>query len=144
MNYYKARERKSDGRFNFTCMNDDRVWAVGYCHAFRDFTDEEREQWHISDSKVETHRSFASKYHTDGHATPEEAVECFKQYTLDHELQLGLRSETQMLKCAVCGSWTQLGAMVGHSRFWPLCASHNFREEVERLYKAPSEIASSD
>jgi len=47
MNYYQARQRK-DGRWDFTCKNDDRVWPAGLC-----------------------------AQHTDGHATAVEAEQHF-------------------------------------------------------------------
>ena len=31
MNYYDARQRGEDGPWDFTCRNDDRIWAVGFC-----------------------------------------------------------------------------------------------------------------
>lgn len=31
MNYYQARQRESDGRWAFTCRNDDNIWPVGWC-----------------------------------------------------------------------------------------------------------------
>lgn len=48
MNYEQARQRESDGRWDWTVRNDDRIWATGPCGE-----------------------------HTDGHATAEEAERHF-------------------------------------------------------------------
>lgn len=146
MNYYQALQRESDKRWDYTKTNDGRTRPTGYCagwHEWQDlpvWSDEEnahhRAEW---EQKVVPYKA---KYHSDGHAVAEEAVECYRQYELDQDLRLGIRDETAQGKCAVCEEWTQLRAMVG---MWqcPLCEAHNNREEVEKLYEGASYSASS-
>lgn len=45
MNYYKARQRESDGRWDYTCQNDGRVWSVGYCRKYKEWTKEQMEMF---------------------------------------------------------------------------------------------------
>lgn len=93
MNYYAARERLSDGRFDFTCRNDDKTWPVGYCHEYR--------QWSASDFNFMSEEAAAREaeklnqkyepvreaFHSDGHATAEEAQACYRRFLLDTRLE---------------------------------------------------------
>lgn len=139
MNYYKARERKVDGKWDYTCGNDDYVYPVGYCHAMPDLEDEVYKCCH---NEVENIKANASKFHIDGHSTPEEAAECYKQYLLDFNLRLNICEQDTQRKCKICDEWTSLYAMVD-SHIFQLCEKHNTREEVEKLFKRPGEIWSS-
>jgi len=138
MNYYEPKQRKSDGRWDYTRNNH----PTGYCHAFREFDKEFVENFHISASEVEKHNSFANKYHADGHESADEACECYKQYQLDHQLQLDHEDPNEQRKCQVCGEWTTKFATLDYSIF-QLCDEHRTREEVEKLYSAPSWSMSS-
>src|SRR5437879_128061 len=116
MNYYDARERQKDGKgigiFDYTCMNDDQIWPVGYCPS------------------------------CGGHQTQEEAYECYKKYELDHHLHLDVESHDTQHKCEICEGWTQKGAEVGHGRLWWLCDAHRNRETVEGLFGVGYTISS--
>lgn len=59
MNYYKARQRKGDGRWDWTRMNDGRIWASAPCsgHADGHATREEAER-HYYDHRLETAREY--------------------------------------------------------------------------------------
>lgn len=130
MNYYEPRQRQSDQRWDFTCQNDDHVWSVGYCRAYR--SDYDRE-------------SFADKYHADGHETAEAAAECYRQFVLDQHLRLmGEGRPGEHRQCEVCGEMTSLFAEIRNGSIWPLCKAHNNRETVAGLYsEAPMRIVSS-
>lgn len=112
MNYYQARQRLSDKTWHFTCMNDGQIWAVGDC------------------------RNHA------GHATKEEAEECYRKYLLNNKLHLDRKREDTKQKCVVCGEWTQSYAEVDMEQ-WPLCDSHRTKEHVDKLLKPKTEIISS-
>lgn len=76
-------------------------------------------------------------FHTDGHATEEEACECYKNYMLDTQLSLMDKepaNATQQFKCKACGAWTACRAMVGPYQVFDLCPQHQTREEVEKLF----------
>lgn len=146
MNYYQARKRETDGRWDFTCRNDDQIWPVGYCRAYRPFTG--NELWMVGGAEHAAYENakeepFKDKYHEDGHATADEAADCYRLYVLDHRIRLNEEAADEQRKCEVCGEWTTLRASVDHGAGWPLCVLHNNREEVEKLYPAVSQIWSS-
>jgi hypothetical protein len=133
MNYFGPRQRESTKRWDYTCRNDNRIWPVGYCAGWRDYTAEERRQCMMNDVWYANYESRRASYHTDGHATSDEACECYKQYQLDDGLRFGEDSSSQK-KCQVCEAWTTKRAMVGGYRSFVLCEAHATREEVEKLF----------
>jgi hypothetical protein len=141
MNYYDARQRNEDKRWDYTCRNDDRIWPVGYCHTYVE-PEELDKIWPMREEEREKHVANKHKYHTTGHATAEEACECYREYLLDQELRLGNKWDSQH-HCEVCDAWTDMYAEVGHTKYMNLCEAHNNREEVEKLFKAPGWICCS-
>ena len=115
MNYYDARQRVEDRRWAFTCRNDDRIWAVGYCR------DHEKE----------------------GHPTEQEARECYRQYLLDNVKYSNPENPSSMHKCHVCGTFTAGTAHVGDTQVFVLCNEHRNREELSKLVDLPGQIVSS-
>lgn len=113
MNYYGARQRKDDGRWNYTCTNDGMTWPVGYC----------RED--------------------GGHETEREACECYKRHLLDNRLTLDGHADDQQRRCVVtgCGQWTSEYANVDHRAFF-LCDEHRTREVVEGLFTVDKSCSS--
>jgi hypothetical protein len=120
MNHYCARQRESDKRWEYTCKNDYRVRPVGYCNG---------------------HFGQGPKFHTDGHSSPEEACDCYREYLLDMELRLNLECDG-LNKCVVCGTPTIKRARVEFSS-WPLCDGHRTREQVEKMFKSVGCIITS-
>lgn len=133
MNYLKARQRESDKRWDYTQMNDGRVWPIGYCGGWREYTPEQRKTFGMNDEYMAELETRRAKYHKDGHATPEEACACYKEYQLDTALSFGDQSSRQE-KCLVCGEWTQKCAHIGGWESYVLCEKHANREEVAKLY----------
>ena len=119
MNYYEAREREADGRWDFTRMNDGKVWAVGYC---------------------------ADVDHAS-HGSREEANECYRTFLLDKCLHLDGTTGNVHRPCSVegCGVLTNIVARIQGPMLdeWPLCDAHRKREVVETLFKGPEKIISS-
>ncbi len=104
VNYYDARELADHSGWRFTCQNDGRIWAVGYC----------------------------ADGHT--HATQLEAYECYTGYLLDTRLRLdGDHPDTQR-RCAGpdCRAWTTRYGEVD-MQMWDLCDEHRTREVVAKL-----------
>jgi hypothetical protein len=91
LNYAQARLRQSDGRWDWTVRNDDLIRPTGYCRGWDDTPlDEVAARIGMPLAMLEQdraqHEPFRDKYHTDGHATKQEAERCFRDYQLDHEL----------------------------------------------------------
>lgn len=135
MNYYEAKQRVKDRQWDYTRNGV----AVGYC---REYQEIDPKVIPISEAQQEEYRATAHKHHTDGHATELEARECYREYLLDHNLSLNRTMAGQQMKCKVCGAWTQKFAEI-NVQMIVLCEEHNNREEVAKLFEAPSVIWSS-
>jgi hypothetical protein len=144
MNYYAARQRQKDMRWDYTVRNDDRTSPVGYCAPYMEWTEEFFKKIGIGEDhpQVVLGKNFKHKHHTGGHATREEAQSCYREYLLDQRLRLKRERTDTQKKCAVCGSWTTLYAEIDMET-WDLCEAHNSREEVEKFFEPPGEIWSS-
>lgn len=79
MNYYGARQRK-DGRWDYAVENNGNVRPVGYCHAYREWDDAAVNLTGIpaDQPQVALAAQFKHKHHADGHATADEACECYR------------------------------------------------------------------
>ena len=139
MNYYEARQRQNDKRWDFTKMNDGQVMAVGYCRKWSEWPNEFKEKHKKSWEEYEARKD---EHHADGHETREEAGECYKRYLLDTSLMFNEMTDQQR-KCVVCEAWTSWYADVNHGAIYNLCDKHRNREEVEKLFAAPYQITSS-
>lgn len=108
MNYYEARQRTSDGRWDWTGMNDSRIFKAGPCAG-----------------------------HDDGHATKEEAERHFYDWELDQLQELKGPSSTQhRCQSPGCQTFTDIALAIGGHigvHFW-LCKDHRTRGEVARIY----------
>lgn len=107
MNYYAARQRKSDSLWHYTCMNDNQIWPVGYCGQG-----------------------------CPGHATRAEAEEHQKQYLLDNAKYRTGESSWPKYKCEVEGcerEATGLADIPGSFHQHRFCADHCNRVELSKL-----------
>lgn len=123
---YKVTERK-DHKFDYTCSDSDgkNIFPVGYCARYRDTF--------LQELGSDAYKDI-DKHHTTGHATKQEAADCYKNYQLDHRLRLNVEHTNTQKKCDECGEWTNLGVMIGGWTKFNLCEKHNNRETVEKLY----------
>ena len=117
MNYYQPREIRGmdgnpSGRWHYTCMNDGRIWPVGYC-----------------------------AQGCPGHDSKDGAYEHQRQYVLDHKLRLDGQALNTAQKCLVCGAWTDRFAEADMQQFF-LCDAHRTREEVASRFEVGDAISS--
>lgn len=145
MNYYQASERKKDKKFDFTHTHDKITRATGYCAAFRPFTDDEIKEWSIPAAEVTRHNSHKDKHHDTGHATKDEACDCYRQYLLDNRAKYhdDQADAATLHKCKVCGEFTSGCVEVDHGESLPLCKQHRNRETLEKIYPKIGYITSS-
>ena len=138
VNYYQARQRTPDGRWDWTCQNDERIWADGYCGGYP-WTPERLAAFRARFPGLPLGRELADaevlrdRYHEDGHTTREEAERCFHQYQLDH---LEARKAADIWKVCAADGCEQLTPHVlafRHGPEWFLCGVHRTRETVEQL-----------
>jgi len=137
LNTYTILQRKSDGRWDVTYKNNGIVRPYGYCHAFVPL--DKMPNLILPDKAIEENKKYeasAHKYHSHGHETKEEAAECFRQYLLDHYLNLnGWDNESLRHKCAICDAETEFSAEITMTNnSWCLCKKHLNRESVESLF----------
>lgn len=132
MNYYVAKQRVEDKRWDYTCNNH----PVGYCRKYVEIDPKL-----YGEHRQAEYAATAHKHHSDGHATEEEARKCYLEYLLDHKMRFGQMSNQQK-KCKICGEWTQ-GFAEMDCEILVLCDKHRTREIVETLVEPPSEIWSS-
>jgi len=132
MNYYTAKQRQSDMKWDYTRNGS----PAGYCRQYVEPDD----KW-FSESQKEKHTANKSKYHVCGHETREEAEECYKQHLLDHNLRFS-KSSSQQTKCKECGEWTQNFAEIGCQTI-ALCDEHNTSEGVAKIFDPARESWSS-
>jgi len=141
MQHFAPRQRSTDGRWDYTRTHDKKTIPVGYCGGWTwdvDIAHWEKEQptWHMLEEfrKVRDEQMpLKDRFHTDGHATEEEAQGCYKKYLLDTCLRLDAGEYTRPNECLVCGEWTQKYASVGGLRNFDLCDTHRTRENVEKI-----------
>lgn len=137
--YYGPKQRITDKQWDYCASNSHACYPIGYCHNYPyDESNESLKElfgglvhWEHAKAKAEP---FKDKYHTNGHATEEEACQCYTDYLLDNELSFGEDTHSQK-KCKVCDEWTTGRAYVNHHSF-DLCPKHQTREEVAKLYTA--------
>ncbi len=134
MNVKQIRQR-IDGRWEYTNQISHHVYPIGYCAPF----DETERLKFVPTEIVEKARQFAHKHHTTGHATRQEAAECYREYLLDQHLQLNQTHSDTQHKCQICGAWTQLFATIDTYTRLNLCEIHNTKECAVQLYAIHSD-----
>lgn len=138
MNHWKARQRETDQRWDYTCREGQgRVYATGYCGGYREFDPSFFPDAERLNAEMEP---FREKYHTDGHATEAEAIECYRQYQLDRQLKFNrwtheaLPGTLHICDHNGCTEYTPHQASIGGYHVWHLCPEHLNRETVDALY----------
>lgn len=141
MRHEAARQRKSDGRWDYTTTVGDLVRPIGYCRAAMTEADwqelADKIGYKPTDSEKAKAAEFAHKHHTDGHAMAEEAQACYREYLLDHHRRAYEDRET-MRRCQVCEEWTN-GVVEVDSHYFHLCRQHQDRQSVASLLPAVGE-----
>lgn len=108
MNYAQARQRQSDGRWDWTTMNDGRVWPSAPCST-----------------------------HEDGHATQEEAERHHWDYELDtvRRFEVPDHQAGSLERCRICKAFTASHVRFadGYTTIF-LCPDHQDRASLEQGY----------
>lgn len=113
MRHTRALQRQSDGRWDMATTAGGQSYGVGFCGG-----------------KLVTYGLAPvsdGDYHTDGHATKEEAEDCYRRYLATTAI-LGMFEDTQM-RCKVCEAWTQHYAQI-QDTVYTLCPDHQTYEDV--------------
>lgn len=161
MNYYGARQKldengKPSGLFHYTCRNDEQIWPVGYCGAFKrcDKCDGQMRKMPYAPGPYtcETCRDTGTMKVPEaercpGHATAGEANEHYRQYLLDSAVFQGPKTtEWPKEKCEADGcneEATHLASIPGHMEHThKFCAKHCTCEELAKKVKVGESISS--
>jgi hypothetical protein len=145
--YFAASQRKSDGRWDYTSRSGStHAHPIGYCAGWKEHTDEEWAQMETQygpflvkqlREDLERRRPLKERYHSEGHATAEEAQHCHDTYLLDTALEFQ-RSETEQHRCVVCNAWAQnqarlRGDLLGSDQW--VCDDHATRDAYEPAFR---------
>lgn len=142
MNHSIALKRQSDGRWDYTTNGR----PTGYCHEYVPLKEdgailpEEMARKHN-----EKMQPLIGNFHADGHATSEEACECYKKYMLDTALRLTPdepANASQQNHCQICGKFTACHAYVGAYGLFTLCPEHQTRDFVESVFSVGESLES--
>ena len=139
MRHYSAKQRADDHKWVYTCGSR----AVGYCaDTFDKQWPEECPEYlkpymSAEDYKTERekHLPFQDKFHADGHATKQDACECYRQFLLDMHVRK-VTSTGAMYECRVCKTFTPDYVLIGNTIFVVLCKDHQSREYYE-MFRPP-------
>lgn len=148
MNYYQARQRMTDKRWDYTRMNDGRVWPVGYCIGWLKHPPGHTSPIGLIPEEVLKREQarlapFQGKFHADGHETAEAACQCYRAYLLDTRSRFSEQPDQQQ-RCQAdgCGEWTT-GLAEVEMQVFVLCQKHQTRDALEWLYPEVGSITSS-
>jgi hypothetical protein len=133
MNHLGPLKRVSDGRWDYTRNSR----PTGYC---REYEPLKEDGSLFSPEMARNHNErmlpLVGNFHTGGHATEQEACDCYKKYMLDTSLRLTPAepaNASQQNRCKVCDKFTACHAYVGAYQLFVLCPEHQTREHVESL-----------
>lgn len=130
MNYEQARQRQDDGRWDWTSMRDGKIWPGGYCVGWP--TNEDIQMMSVYPGQYPTEEMLRTreKYHTDGHATKEEAERCYYDFEVDrlHQVDVirpGVVDGRVPCDVVSCLRYTDKGLQApGGAPAVPLCGFH--------------------
>ena len=136
MRHYRARERRLDDRWEYTVEVNGLSYPVGYCIKLPDLKSEYliaalgsvRSPAYLYYAKSVADHS--GSFHSDGHASKEEACICYRKYILDNRLRISVAFARAPAKCQICREQTYLMATVDATRFI-LCDQHRNRKQIE-------------
>jgi hypothetical protein len=145
MQFFEPRERYRNGKptgiWDFCRYADSskQVFPIGYCAGWHEFSKTQLDKIWGEVGKdffadQERRRPFKDNYHTDGHGSAEEALECYRKYCLD--LKTVVHEERETWKpCVACRKITTRRITVNRSTTIVLCNNHDDRKELEKVYK---------
>ena len=136
---------------NVALQYPDNTWAycrngrpTGYCKPFSELTEDQIKNWYGPrpedleryNREMDSYRKAneEGKCHDGGHATKEEAEECYKQYTLDFMIRISEDKENarQLNRCEHegCKEYTSGAVWIGAYDVINLCKEHRTREVI--------------
>lgn len=131
MRSYQPRQRL-DGNWDYACGNS----PIGYCSAAMTLEDFANINWEPSQTELDRIEKNKHKHHTCGHATKEEAIDCYFEYILDNKLSFH-ESPNQQQKCRICKEWTTRYIVLDECQLIVLCNKHLDLESIKSVAHKP-------
>lgn len=146
---YQPLQRVTDGRWNMTVSSDEENWThtIGFCcgkfdQVWKPYSgDSDSLAWPTQEAyeaERARHAAHARFYHDNGHATADQALDCYRRY--DVLLHRREYFEQDVKKpCVVCNTWTMHRVLVGTSlpTELVLCIAHCTTWDVYRALRRP-------
>lgn len=139
--YFAAKQREGDKRWDYTCSQDDQSWAVGYCAGWDEESNvDDPDLVDLIEEHLKKLRPFQARYHTKGHETKAEALDCYRDYLINHKV-LWLTDEGVKRRCDAneCDNWTHNYAKA-NGRVLKLCDKHRNKETLREVFTIPEDI----
>lgn len=143
MNYDEARQRERDGRWDWTTANRRLgTFPDGYCAGWYTWTQADADRLampldRLLEEQEKDHGAYRAKFHTDGHATKEEAERCYYEYSADHLYESGPWSPEQKCRYPECRQLAEMGlenrGYAGCFSLMLLCNVHRTVEVMREL-----------
>lgn len=142
MNYYDARELADKSGWHYTCMNDGRIWGVGYDGKFQECPSCQGRSWGVVDGRCDTcqAKGYIEVEPHPPHPTKEEAYACATQYMLNTaRWDVTVDTKTSVPRCEFpeCSTLVHDGRGVsygfGMSHISVLCPEHRNRVSLAEI-----------
>lgn len=133
MNHLKALQRQ-DGRWDYTITDKyGKTRPTGYCMPYEFIDPDTHDYPWMSEEQKSKIRATSEKHHSNGHATKEEAENCYKNYLFDEGVRISVMTN-QKLRCEICKQFTDGIVHIGNGyEFHILCDNHQDRESIKSL-----------
>ena len=141
MRYYAAKQREGNKRWDYTCSLDESCWSVGYCAGWdEDSKTTDPDMIELIERELEKLRPFQDKFHTNGHETKAEALDCYRDYLINHRITW-FTDDSVKRRCDAneCQNWTHNYAEA-NGRILKLCDKHRNKETLREVFSLPSDI----
>lgn len=139
---YQPRRRADDQRWEMTVGSDEEGWChpTGYCAGtFAKLYPEQRSEAIRAMMPGEAHEAayqaerqkaekFAARFHDYGHATADEAQECYDRFLVEM-MRRTMQERDVQRRCYVCGEWTQNRVDMLYEMLI-VCDTHNTPEGI--------------
>lgn len=158
MNYYDARPIKDGSGWHYTCMNDGRIWPVGYDSPIQTCPECNGRSAHVTDNHPDG-RNYCATCSSKGyvevephppHATQEEAYQCATNYVLDTatwDLRISTTHSVPRCDADGCGTLVEDGGGArwgfGIQSHSVLCGDHRNRDTLAAIVGTIGQVWSS-
>jgi hypothetical protein len=141
MAWYSPRQKENE-RWYYTCENSAGCFDIGNCSQFISCPKcrATYDTPNIDCEQCKNTRFISNPNACNGHDTPEDAIEHYRQYCLDSAIKV--INENEQHKCLICQKWTQIFIAfkdTTYSKEYYLCEEHSNRDGLDQVTKPITE-----